>query len=71
MYEKQRENDFFNFLKEVKKLNSEDENMKKVNLQQFFYPIRYFFTLILNICNTKHTPNYMNSNSMDEYLIYY
>ena len=32
MYEKQRENDFFNFLKEVKKLNSEDENMRKVNL---------------------------------------
>ena len=32
MYEKQRENDFFNFLKEVKKLNSEDENMKKVSL---------------------------------------
>ena len=32
MYEKQRENDFFNFLKELKKLNSEDENMKKVNL---------------------------------------
>ena len=32
MYEKQRENEFFNFLKELKKLNTEDENMIKVNL---------------------------------------
>ena len=32
MYEKQRENEFFNFLKELKKLNNEDENMIKVNL---------------------------------------
>ena len=32
MYEKQRENEFFNFLQELKKLNTEDENMIKVNL---------------------------------------